>query len=199
MQAPDHRLIRRSSHRRHQAGATVVEFALIVIVFLTFIFAIIELARIMFLFNTLQEVTRRAATAAAVSDLGSAAIMDDIRQKSIFRDSPGGLIFMNELTDQAVRIDYLSVSRESGGTYAMRESAAGAVPPSPSENRKACVTDPYDVNCIRLVRARICDPGISATCQPMKLNLLTSFFHVELSLPISQTIKKAQSFGTFPN
>ena len=44
-----------------QRGVAAVEFALVVIIFLTLLFGIIELARSMYVFNTLKEVTRRAA------------------------------------------------------------------------------------------------------------------------------------------
>lgn len=199
MQAPDHQVVHRVPRRRRQAGATVVEFALIVLVFLSFLFAIIELARMMFLFNTLQEVTRRAASAAAVSNLADETVMNDIRQHAIFRTSPGGLTLMDELTDRAIRIDYLSVSRGSAGAYTMQVTSNGALPASPAENRKNCVTDPYGANCVRLVRVRVCDPQVNGTCQPMKFKPLTSLFNVEISLPMATTIAKAQSFGAQVN
>ena len=50
--------------RTSQAGTTAVEFAITSIFFFLLVFGILELARIMYVFNTLQEVTRRAAAAA---------------------------------------------------------------------------------------------------------------------------------------
>ena len=47
-----------------QAGTTAVEFAVLSILFFTIIFGIIEVTRLLFVYNTLQEVTRRAAVAA---------------------------------------------------------------------------------------------------------------------------------------
>lgn len=193
---PEARRIKRKSR---QSGATVVEFALIVMVFLAFLFAIIEFARIMFLFNTLQEVTRRAASAASVSDSSNATVMDAVRQYAIFRSSPGGLIMMNELTDRSVRIDYLSVSHDSGGPYSMQELSAGSPPSGPAENQKNCLTNPTGYNCVRLVRARICDPENTASCKPMKLKPLISFFSMEISLPMATTFAKAQTFGAHSN
>nr|WP_305907145.1 TadE family protein [Methylomarinum sp. Ch1-1]MDP4519872.1 pilus assembly protein [Methylomarinum sp. Ch1-1] len=52
--------------RKLQRGASMVEFALIALVFFTLIFGIIEFARVMFVYNTLVEATRRGARVAAV-------------------------------------------------------------------------------------------------------------------------------------
>lgn len=179
---------------RHQGGAMVVEFALIVLLFFAFVFAIIEISRLMFLTNTLQEATRRAANAASVSDPGSASSMDAIRRNAIFRSTSGGLVFMPELTDQAVRIDYMSVSRDSSGNYAWHVVSGGPV--SAAENKHNCAIDPYASNCIRLVRARICNPTVTASCEPMKFKPVTSLFELEIALPIATTIVKSQSFGS---
>ncbi|WP_426193407.1 TadE/TadG family type IV pilus assembly protein [Massilia sp. DWR3-1-1] len=184
--------------RRRQAGATIVEFGLIVLLFFAFLFAVIELARMMFLFNTLQEVTRRAAHGAAVTSPGSTA-MDDVRTNAIFRSDHGGLAMMSELTDLAVRIDYLSLSRSSSGAYAMQEMASGAVPTSPGANRQNCLFNPYASNCIRLVRARICEPQVTDSCRPMQFRPMITFFPFSVPLPMATTIVKAQSLGEQPN
>ena len=53
-----------SNHK--QQGAAAVEFALICLLFFTILFAIIEFGRMMYVYNTMQEVTRSAARAAVV-------------------------------------------------------------------------------------------------------------------------------------
>jgi Flp pilus assembly protein TadG len=197
MLAPERSARRTRTARRRQAGEMIVEFGLIVLLFLAFMFAVIELARLMFLTNTLQEATRRAANGASVSDPGNAASMDQIRRNAIFRTTPGGLTLMSELTDRAVRIDYMSVSRDSGGNYAMQPVSGGG-PASAADNRHNCAVDPYAGNCVRLVRARICNPAITASCEPMNFKPMTSLFKVQIPLPIATTIVKAQSFGAGP-
>ena len=49
----------KSSHRQH--GASAVEFAFIVVMFLTLLFGIVEFGRLFFNINSVQEITRRAA------------------------------------------------------------------------------------------------------------------------------------------
>lgn len=53
---------------RRQRGATAVEFALTVIIFLSLTFAVIEFARFMFLWTTAVEATRLGARVAVVCD-----------------------------------------------------------------------------------------------------------------------------------
>lgn len=190
---------RRGRETRMQVGATIVEFSLVISLFLTFIFAVIELARLMFLYNTLPDVTRRAATATAATDFTKAAEIDTLRQRAIFRNSSGSLVLMTELTDQAVRIDYLSVSKASDGTLSMLPISGGALPASPRENRATCLADPYATNCIRFVRVRICDPADTAICQAIKFRTLTTLAQFSIDLPIATTIAQAQSLGMVPN
>ena len=198
MRAPDNRPPRRLQARRSQTGVTIVEFALLVLVFFAFIIGVIDMARLMFLYNTLQETTRRAANGAAVTDPGNSALMDKVRQKAIFRDSEGGLVLMAGLTDRAIRIDYLSVARDASGVYSMQVNAAAATS-SEAANRRACLIDPYGPSCVRLVRARVCDPQFTATCEPMKMRSSIRFFNFQIPLPVATTIAKAQSFAQGAN
>ncbi|MDB5959662.1 MAG: pilus assembly protein TadE [Massilia sp.] len=177
----------------------LIEFAFVVLIFLAFLFFVIDMARLMFVTNTLQEATRRAASFSSVSNPGSASGYNDIRNKAIFRTSPGGLMLMPELTDQSVRIDYLAVVRDSSGAYSTQEVPGGLIPSDLAQNRHNCVVDAYAPNCIRFVRVRICNPQSSATCEPMKFKPLLNFFNFEIALPIATTISKAQSFGYSPN
>jgi hypothetical protein len=120
------------------------------------IFTIIEIARIMYIYNTLQEVTRRAATAAAMSDFSDLDKTAVIRQNAIFRNSPGQLIFGAPVTDLNVRIDYLALTRQSNGSTTMAPIATSALPSCPGRNRQICMNDPNASNCIRFVRVRVC-------------------------------------------
>lgn len=59
----------RHRHRRvRQHGATMVEFALVLLVFLTFLLAIVDFSRMLFSWNAATEATRAGARYAAVCD-----------------------------------------------------------------------------------------------------------------------------------
>jgi hypothetical protein len=183
------------SRDRHQRGAAAVEFALIAVALFMFVFAVIELARLMFLYNTLPEVTRRAASAAANADFTRSDDLDRVRWHALFRDSPGGLMLMDELTDQSIRIDYMAVQRNSDGSFNMVPIPTGSLPSSAAENRKVCLVNPNSSSCIRIVRVRVCKPGNLADCEPMQFQSLTSFVTLSVPLPIATTLAKAQSLG----
>lgn len=181
--------------KKLQQGVAAVEFALIAVAFFTLVFGVIEVARLMFLFNTLPEVTSRAANAASSTDFTNAVALDRVRQRAIFRDSPGGLVLMQELTDQSIRIDYLSINRNDDGTLTMVPIPVGSLPASPAANRRACLVDPYSATCIRIVRVRVCNVGNAGACEPMQFQSLVSLFNFSLPLPTSATLVKAKSLG----
>lgn len=60
--------------RHQQKGLYIVEFALVAALFLVLLFAALEFARALFVWNTLTEATRRGARLAAVCPLGHASI-----------------------------------------------------------------------------------------------------------------------------
>jgi hypothetical protein len=185
--------------KRLQQGATAVEFALLVLIFFTLVFGVIEFARLMFLFNTLPEVTRRAASAAATTDFTKPAELERVRQRAVFRYSAGALPLMKELTDEAVRIDYLAVKRNNDGSLSMVPIPPGSLPSSPAENRQVCLIDPNSPTCIRIVRVRVCKPSNSAACEPMLFRTMVSLIKFDLPLPTAPTLVKAQSLGLLPN
>lgn len=189
-------LIRRPYRgQKRQRGVGAVEYALVAAVFFTLLFGVIEVARLVFLLNTLQEVTRRAANDAATTDFSNQVKLDGVRQRAIFRSSAGGLVLMPELTDQAIRIDYLTIQRNSDGTLAMAPIPTASLPGSPAENRRNCLVDPNGLACIRLVRVRVCDPSNSGDCQRMQFRSLFSLVNLSVSLPMATTVAKAQSLG----
>lgn len=180
-----------------QRGAAAVEFALVVMIFLVALFGIVELARLMFLYNTVHEATRRAADGAAAGSL-SGASLDKVRQQAIFRTSPGGLVLMPTLTDQAIRIDFLSLARGSDGSLSTQVMASGAVPASAAENRNNCLIDPYGASCARLVRVRLCDPAAAASCTPLQFTPLVPLVPLHVALPVATTVTPVQALGS-PN
>ena len=62
-----HRLLKRRSSPA-QAGASVIEFALVLLVFLTFFLGLIDLTRLLYTFHAAQEAARVGARYAAVCD-----------------------------------------------------------------------------------------------------------------------------------
>ena len=188
----------RSPHRRRSAaGVFAVEFAIVVVVFFTVIFGVMELARLMYVFNTLQEVTRRAARAAANTDFTNASGMDAVRQAAIFRSSAGELALGSPIRDSYVRIDYMALVLGVSG-LTLTPIASTALPASPAQNRLNCVSNPNGGSCISFVRVRICDPGDTSTCNPAGYVPIFPFINLVPTLPSSTTILRAETLGYRP-
>ena len=184
-----------------QRGVAAVEFALVAIVFLTVVFGTLELARIVYMFNTLADVTRSAARSAANIDWRDTTALDRARQRALYRDSPGTLPFGAPISDRHIRIDYMYL-RQVTGSITM-ESADGVMPASPGRNRHNCQTIPYGTGtsgndtCIRVVRVRICAPD-SAECENVRYQPLFSLLPLNVPLPISTTMVNAETLGYRP-
>lgn len=181
--------------RPHQAGGAAVEFALVVLFFLTFIFAILELARVEYMVNTLMEVTRRAATEAATANFRSDAALLDIQARAVFRKTAGPLALGDPVKAENVKIDYLSVSKDT-----MELRHVNALPSCPARNRRNCATDPYADNCVRFVRARICASVDNAgNCQTLPYQRVFPFLDLSgMRIPIAESIVPAGSLGYIP-
>lgn len=185
----------RPKKARYCTGALTAEFAIVLVLFLAVVCAVIELSRILYMFNTLQVVTERAAAAAAGADYSNAAAMGAVRRRAIFRSSAGTLAIGAPVTDDYVRIDYLSLS-SAGGTAT--EIPAAFLPSCPANNRITCMQDPYADSCIRLVRARICDPAVAGACQKVVYQPLFSFMAIPLNLPKATAVATAETLGASP-
>lgn len=189
----------RAQHRRRraQAGVYVVEFAIVAMVFFMFLFGVMEMARVMYMFNTLQEVTRRAAQAAASANFSDPASLAAVRQIAVFRSSAGALMLGDPVTDASIRIDYLALVVVAKH-MTLVPMAASALPASPTRNRLNCTNDPNGAACISFVRVRVCDPANSASCTPVTYQSLLSFVSMPFGLPLSTSIVKAESLGYVP-
>lgn len=177
-------------------GSVTAEFSLVLTMFLIMMCGLLELARVLYLFNTLQMVTARAASAAAHTDLHDAAALATVRQQAVFRDSAGGLALGAPVTDAHVRIDYLSLAGPDDDM--LREIAAAALPACAVNNRLTCLRNPYDAACVRLVRARICDPADAGTCRSVAYRSVFTFMPLPLQLPTAPAIARAESLGAGP-
>lgn len=178
--------------RTRQAGSVAIEFSLIAIVFFTVVFATLELARMEFLLNTLEEVTRRAAAAAANVDYRDTTAIQKVQTDAVFRTSSGPLALGTPVTSDNVKIDYLSVSR---ATWSLNHMST--LPTCPAGNRLNCMTDPDADNCIRFVRARVCDSVDSdGNCTTLPYQMVFPFFDLAgMKLPAAETIVPAGSLG----
>lgn len=180
--------------RTKQRGVAAVEFSFVAIVFLLVFFGMVEVARAMYIINTLQEVTRRAAALATNADFSNAATMQGVRQRAIFRDSPGFLLFAQPVTDAHIIIDYMWIQR-SGGAMTMVAIPSGSLPASPAANFANCFGDPYSEGCIRLVRVRVCQTASADDCDPVGYQNLVSLVPFSFALPVATTIVTAETLG----
>ena len=181
-----------SNNVKRQAGSAVIEFALVIVIFAMIALGTLELARVEYLLNTLGEVTRRAAAAAANADYTDPAAMEKVQAEAIFRHASGPLVHGAPVTADNVKIDYLSVSK---GTWELNHMSA--LPGCPAGNRSNCLTDPHAANCIRFVRARICDTmDGSGNCERLRYEVLFPFIDVSGGkLPTAETIVPVGSLG----
>lgn len=181
---------------RRQRGVAAVEFALVAGLFFLFLFAMLEVARALYLWNTVQEVTRRAARAAAVGDFSDAGAMQQLRQQAVFRDAPGRLVLGGAIDDSYVRIDYLSLPAPTATPVPV-----GVMPACPARNRVNCINDPHGSSCIRFVRASLCLPG-GASCEPVPYQTIVPMVDMLLpagaTLPTAATTAVAESLGYRP-
>jgi hypothetical protein len=193
MRAIEQRPHFRSSWRK-QRGVAAVEFALVALIFFLVFFGVVEVARAMYVCNTLQEVTRRAASLAATANFSSATAMQAVREQAIFRTSPGFLVFAEPIADGNVKIDYMWIQR-NGTSMTMLPIPSASLPASPAENYANCLNDPYSQSCIRLVRARICQADGGQSCTPVTYRTMVSLIPLPFSLPPSATIVNAETLG----
>lgn len=181
-----------------QRGVFVVEFALIVLAFFAFVFAIMELARALYMVNMLHEVTRRAGDAAAKGDFSNADTMATIRKSAVLDDTSGRLALGQPVTYEHVRIDYLSIARDASGSMTLNPIASGSLPANPTRNRINCTASAHSASCIRLVRVRICDPDYAASCEAVRYQPMFPLISLSFDLPRATTIVPAETLGYVP-
>jgi Flp pilus assembly protein TadG len=182
--------------RLRQEGTAAVEFALLAGIFFTLVFGIIEVARLMYVYGTLQEVTRRAAVAAANVYARDTTSLQKVRQYAIFRDSPGELVLASPVTDANIRIEYLALTRDStSNELSLSKIDTSALPSCAAQNRQICMRDPNANNCIRFVQASVCDTGNLATCDPVTSKMLMPLVDLRVKLHRATTITPAESLG----
>jgi Flp pilus assembly protein TadG len=174
----------------HQRGTAAVEFALLAVIFFTLVFGILELARMMFVYNTLQEVTRRAAAAAAHVYPTDTSAIAALKQDAVFRKSPGELVLAPPVTDQHIRLSYLK--------YDLSVIQESSWPSDAAKNRQICTGNPHAANCIRFVQAQVCDPATTGNCSRVTSKTVVPLIGWNLSLHKATTITPAGLLGYVP-
>jgi hypothetical protein len=179
-----------------QQGTAAIEFALLAGLFFTIVFGIVEVARLMFVYGTLQEVTRRAAVGAANVYARDTTALQKVKQDAVFRDSPGELVLASPVTDANIRIEYFALTRDAtSNELSLTRILDGALPSCAAQNRQICMRDPNASNCIRFVQASVCDNGDTATCNPVTSKMLMPMVNLGVKLHRATTITPAQSLG----
>lgn len=162
--------------------------------FLAMVFLVIEMARVMYVWNTAQDITRQAARAAAATDFSDAAQMALVQQQAL----PPGAAQLGGFSSGQVRVDYLSLS--AAGVIA----PVATLPACPTRNLINCTNAPHGGNCVRFVRARLCQNDGDAACTPLQyqplLPLLLGFGSgaLSFSIPSSDTVVTAETLGYLP-
>jgi hypothetical protein len=160
---------------------------MVAFVFLLFVFGILEIARVMYVYNTLQEVTRRAAAAAAQVYPTDRTAIARLKQDAIFRSTPGELVLGPPVSDNHIRIDYLA--------YDLSVIPAGALPTCASDNQQICMANPHSASCIHFVQVRVCDPANAATCVATQSRSVFPLANLAVPLPTAPTIVPVETLG----
>ena len=190
-----HRIRIRSKKKSGQNGVAAVEFSLVVGMFLVLVFGIIELARLMYMYNTLTEVTRATARAATNIAFTDNDALNLARRRAVFNEETGVLPFGSPITWQHIRIEYLYLA-STGGSQELQPIPPGSMPPSPAQNRVNCMADPTGISCVRALQVRICREGNAAgACTPVTYQTLMPLISLPLPLPTSLTVVTAETLG----
>lgn len=188
--------------RAAQKGVFVVEFALIAIAFFLVLFGIIEVARVLFLWNSVQEITRHAARDAASADFTNLTTMKAIRNNALFNPSSGVLLFSGNIDESYVTIDYMWLD-VSGAMWPVAGGSTPMAPATATQNVINCATNPNQATCIRFVRVQLCQPPSTGdACTPVNYTevvpLLSGLFSSAdnpLQLPTSPTVVPVETLG----
>lgn len=152
-----------------------MEFGIIATVFFTLLFGIIEFGRFFYLYNTVQEVTRCAARAAAVN---WSTQWGSIRQQCLFGQNE--LVAGWEIGTTNIRLRSLNQCGDPNE----------ANPGSAEDNIAECSNNTS--KCIRFVEASVCNSQ-GANCQPIQYQ--PNFIPLRVGIPNSTVCMPAESLG----
>lgn len=184
----------KTERRRPRTGSVVIELALALPFFLLFMYGMLECARMVYLWNTLQDSARVAARAAAIADFSDPAAQAALRKRALLRDTAGALPLGEPIDGSYLRIEYLW--QDAAG--ALAPIPAAAMPATPAQNLYNCTLDPNGSGCIRFVRASLCQPSEPGSCAPVPVPPLLPLLPLGwagLTLPASTSLARAEALG----
>jgi hypothetical protein len=172
-----------------QRGTAAVEFAAVAMVFLVFMFGLLEMTRAFYLWSTMTEVVSRAARAVAMTDPSNPAALAEARRNAIFLRNPDGKLTLGgDIDESYLLVDYL----------ARDMTTKVAAPPCPAQNVINCLNDPDSASCVRFVRVRMCQPGTE--CTPVPYPPLFSVIALDrLEFPTFATVVAVETLGARAN
>lgn len=170
-------------HQR-QHGATAVEFAIVLMLFLSVVFGIIEFGRLFYVANTVQEVTRRAAREQVVSWVTATA---DVQRRAVFGSGTGvvALPAGAEVTSATIALSF----HDSLDDALDNSDPISGVGTDPVANVNNCLL--ANDNCIRFVRASLESNGEAVHYAPM----IPLFNFLDVPLPGSTVVMPAEAMG----
>lgn len=157
--------------RRRQRGVVAIEFALVgMFVFFPLVLMLVDAGRALFIYNTIQEVTRSAAREASIRWVDKGSVIKNI---ALFggTSAPGA----PEITTANITIDYLN---------ATSDTPIASLPSSPGDNMSACA----DVG-----RANQCIDRVKVSVVGVTFKSLTGI--ADIAMPESTVILHAESMG----
>ena len=105
-------MLRRKNHRDNERGATLVEFAIGVTVFVTAMFAVVEFGRALWVHNALTDAARRGARYAALHTAADAAKVQNV---VVYGNENGsGQPLVNDLSTSQIDVDYSDFGLNDG-------------------------------------------------------------------------------------
>ena len=175
-----------------QRGAAVIETAIVLPCFLLLLLFPLEYCRALYVFAACQEATRSIARMASVTRFNDPAAMKAVVEQALAGGTGKAEVPLSGGIGAAhVRIDYLGIGAR-GVVGAV--STAGH---TPEKNFTACAQVPAAANCIRLVRVRLCRPGVAACEAPKYVPLVPGLAWSAgiVEVPKSTTMTPAESLG----
>lgn len=180
----------RQIKRSEQRGAAAVEFALIAMVFFTLLLGIVEFGRFLYLFNTVQEVTRNAARMQVVRWVTAKC---EVQRAAVFQGGTScaevSLPAGPEVTNTKISIGFYNTYADAlGQTNELMSYYSGK---NQTDNLVNCLLT--NDKCIRFVRASFTDASGNSNLQYVPM--IPLFSYLSISLPGSTVIMPAESMG----